>query len=128
PAAPRLVSAFRPLHKYEEVETSLDPAGTSACATVLTLPPVAFHKDPLVAATRPVRSNPMGMGPRWKHPGARHPDISPAIPPVITRCPDVPASRRRNPALSLRTRRSHAHHDVRRRRGQRQRSSEYSGH
>jgi hypothetical protein len=76
------------------------------------LAPVAFNQDPTATAAHPVRWNPMSMTPWWNFPTAGLPDISPAIPPVITGDPDVIPARSHSATLDHSARRRNPNHDI----------------
>jgi hypothetical protein len=77
------------------------------------LAPVAFDQDPAAAAVDPVVGNPVRAGMGWAIPAAGDPDVTGAVPAMITGDPHKAAIGRRRTALNDGGRWANANHHLR---------------
>src|SRR5208283_3571335 len=106
-------------------------AGSCSCGMWSSFPqrtrhltPVPLYQDPAAPLVSPVMRYPVGMMPRWLFPTASDPDITLAVPIVISRHPHMVTARARAPTLNQYARRRDADVNLGHQGRQRQRADE----
>lgn len=93
-------------------------------ARLMALTPVAFNKDPAVAAMNPAVLHPNGMRTRRYNPRTGNPNVVRSIPAMVSRRPNVAGTRRDHAALHNGARRANVYDHLRGARTGNQRASQ----